>query len=236
MRVTDTKKITIKQDYNIHSSFKVLLEKNEQFKHTYANSAIMRLINGNLIQHESCRNHLLGLIQTLSNYFQKIVLLRSVFADAHPFKALATEHLKEEFCHNEELMAERNFQPPVWDPVLEAICSWFTWKMFNSTDEDKIVLIHLVLETSASIFFQSAFTIMQKYSAIEYFKVHSEADEKHEYMGKELLENLSEKQYQKLMETQFQGWEMMLAACDRIAALVTKHADKFDTQKFTVLK
>jgi len=141
-------------------------------------------------------------------------------------------------------MAERNFQPPVWDPILEATCSWFTWKMFNTTDEEKVVLVHLVLETSASIFFQTAFDIMKEHSTIEYFRIHSEADEKHEHMGKELLQNLSAKQYKKLIEIQFQGWEMIMAACDRIAVLVEEHADKsnedkqwhFGTQTLTVLK
>lgn len=92
--------------------------------------------------------------------------------------------------------------------------------MFNSCDEEKVVLVHLVLETSANIFFQAAYPIMQRYEhGKNYFREHSEADEKHQNMGDKFLQELSPPMYKRLMEIQFQGWNMLLAVCDRIAIL-----------------
>jgi hypothetical protein len=142
-----------------------------------------------------------------------------VLTDNSHFSAAALEHLKEEFCHHEELMKERNYKLSIWDPILESTCSWFTWKMFNTGDEGKVVLIHLVLESSGTIFFQTAHPIMQQFGNYDYFRVHCEADEQHEKMGRELLEGLSSTMYSRLLEIQSQGWSVMIAACNRMAAL-----------------
>lgn len=196
-----------------------LLEKNKQFVDEYRSSALMCLISSSDIEKEDFRERMLDAIQTLSNYFQKIVLLRLVLTDHHHFSTLALEHLKEEFCHHEALMTERNYRVPLWDPILESTCSWFLWRMFNTNDEEKIVLIHLVLEASANAFFQHAYPVMRQYTQGNYFKEHAGADEKHEKMGEELLKGLSLAAYQRLSEIQYQAWSVMLAACNRIAEL-----------------
>jgi len=114
-------------------------------------------------------------------------MLRSVFCENSRFLATAQKHLDEEFGHNLSLNTDRNHRPPVWDAILEATASWFTWKMFTLDQEEKTVLIHLVLETSANIFLQEAHKVMRQYGETNYFKLHAEADEKHEKMGRELL-------------------------------------------------
>lgn len=205
------------------ASLELMIEKNKHFGALYQNSDIIRFITSNDMEKEACRERLLDLIQTLSNYFQKVVLLRSVLSEHNPFSASALEHLKEEFCHNEQLMKERKCKLPAWDPIVEATCSWFTWKMFTTNDEEKIVLIHFVLETSGSIFFKTAHHIMEKYMMTEYFKIHSVADEHHEQMGIDLLKNLPSAKYEQLMTLQKQAWSIFMAASDRIAMIATTH-------------
>lgn len=199
-------------------SFEALLASNEQFVSTYKSTSLMKLITSEDMAKKECRARMLSLIQTLSNYFQKMVLLRSALSDDLRFSAAALDHLKDEFCHHEQLSAERDHEPPTWDPVLEATCSWFTWKMLTSSDEEKVVLVHLILEASGSVFFQAAHEVLQQYG-IRFFEIHSEADEEHEKMGRDLLLDLSPKHYQRLLEIQDQGWQMMITACDRIADL-----------------
>lgn len=207
-----------------NSTFELLISTNQQFANDYRSSGLLELIASEDMSNIQCRSRLLDLIQTLSNYFQRVMLLRSALADDAKFSAFALTHLKEEFCHHEQLLTERNHQPPAWDPILEATCSWFTWKMMTTNDEEKTVLIHLVFETSGSIFFQAAYQIMQQYYSTEYFKVHSAADEEHEKMGMELLKNLTPETYKRLLEIQNQGWQMMITACNRIATLAASSA------------
>lgn len=199
----------------------LLLEKNKQFIKEYQASDMLQLITSKDIENKECRERMLDSLQTFSNYFQKVVLLRNVLTDNPRFNTLALDHLKEEFCHNEALMAERNGRTPMWDPILESTCSWFAWKMLNTNDEEKIILVHLVLESSGTVFFNAACPIMQQYGHQHYFVVHSIADVHHEKMGRELLEGLSPARYERLMEVQVQGWSIMIAACNRIAALAT---------------
>jgi pyrroloquinoline quinone (PQQ) biosynthesis protein C len=202
------------------AEFEVLLKRNDEFVESYKNSPMMQLIKNSGMEKEPFRQRLLGAIQVLSDYFQKVVLLRSVLSETPAFKAAASMHLKEEFCHNEQLMKERNHQLATWDPILEATCSWFVWKMFTISEEEQTVLIHLVLEASGNVFFQAAAPVIHDYMGTEYFKIHAEADQEHEKMGLNLLQDLSKKQYEKLFAIQAQGWSMFLAISERIAALV----------------
>jgi hypothetical protein len=119
-------------------------------------------------------------------------------------------------------MIIRNNTPPTWDPILEATSSWFAWKMFTTNDEEKLVSIHMILEASANVFFTTVQKVLKKNDVIlSYFEVHSEVDEKHESMGLELLKGLTTKHYEKLLEIQSQGWSVFMAACDRIATLMS---------------
>ncbi|HVV68700.1 MAG TPA: hypothetical protein VG895_05580 [Patescibacteria group bacterium] len=167
----------------------------------------------------STRELLLDCVQVLSNYFQKVVMLRNVFCDDSQFMNITIEHLQEELGHNLLLHKDRNERPPVWDPILEATCSWFAWKMFTLNDEQKTLLIHLVLETSANIFFPIAKTALCKYRRIQYLQIH-DIDEKHEQMGKELLvKDISPEKLERLFLVQQQGWDILNATCNRILSL-----------------
>lgn len=206
---------------NTTSSFETLLVQHQTCVDAYKVSSLLQLIVSPQIADNYCRMRMLDSIQILSNFFQKVIMLRAIFTDNPRFTTTVLTHLQEEFCHHEQLMNERNHRPGIWDPILESTCSWFAWKMLNTNDEEKLVLVHMVLESAAHAFFQLANPVMQQYKKHDYFTVHSHADELHEHMGRDLLHGLSAERYQRLMELHMHGWSVMTAACDRIASLAT---------------
>jgi hypothetical protein len=204
-----------------NATLELLLEKNNEFIEIYKQSKFMQFIKDKAIHDIECRDKFLAGIQVLSNYFQKHIFLRFVFTDNKSYINHVLIHLKEEFLHNEKLMAERDNKMPLWDPILESTCSWFAWRMFNTNDEEKIVLVHIVLETGANIFFTDASSVMSQFGEHDYFKKHAEEDENHEKMGRDLLIGLNATQYRRLIEVQAQGWKILLTALNRIAELAT---------------
>lgn len=214
----------------IELNIDALFRRNNEFaEHYRINNLLMQLIKSYEMSKKDIRERLLDCIQVFSDYFQKAVMLRYIFCDNTRFLATTIEHLQEEFSHNLSLNIDRNYRAPAWDPILEATAAWFSWKMFTFDQEEKIVLIHLVLETSASIFFHEAHKVMHAYGETSYFKIHSEVDEKHEQMGRDLLTNLSNEKYQRLLEVQAQGWDMLNTICNRIAKLTETNTNIIQT-------
>lgn len=212
-------------DHNPPLNFNSLVETNKQFVKYYRQNNLMKLINNKeLMKEKSARIYLLDCIQVFSNYFQKVVALRSVFCEDIKFCNLANDHLVEEFGHNLSLLKDRNSEPPVWDPVLESTSAWFAWKMFTLNDEEKTLLIHFVLEASANIFFSAADKVMQHYQETNYFKIHSDADEAHEQMGVNILEHVDPSRLERLFLIQKQGWDVLNVTCNRIAELTLNNA------------
>jgi hypothetical protein len=199
-----------------HSLFK----KNDEYANQFKSSAFMQLVSSEKMANSELRGRLLDCVQVLSNYFQKVVMLRYVFCDDDQFKPLTTQHLDEEFGHNLLLSKDRGEKPPIWDPILESTCSWFAWKMFTFNDEQKTLLVHMVLETSANIFFSVANTTVCQHEPIQYLTVH-EIDVKHEQMGRDLIvKAISQDKLEKLFLIQQQGWGVLNAACNRMLELV----------------
>lgn len=117
----------IKQAFDLST----LLENNKIFSEDYQINHLMELIKSELMKEKSMRHRLLDCIQVFSDYFQKVVMLRYVFCDNLKFIAVAQQHLSEEYGHNITLKQDRSHRPTIWDPLLEASCAWFVWKMFT---------------------------------------------------------------------------------------------------------
>lgn len=198
-------------------NYDTLLTYNKINLEKFKQNSLMELIQSNKVNQEAIRKRLLDCLQFFSDYFQKMIMLRYVLCDNSIFFNLVSEHLKEEFGHNMSLRNDRFGRSDLWDEKLDANCSWFMWKLFTSDNEERTVLIHLVLEASANIFFKEAHKVMSKYKETNYFKMHSEADEKHEHMGLEHLQGLSPTKYERLIELQDRGWVILSGICSRIA-------------------
>lgn len=204
---------------NIASTLDNLLENNKIFVSEYTNNRLMKLIKSEAIKEKKMRTRLLDCIQVFSDYFQKVVMLRYVFCDNSKFSTVAQLHLTEEYGHNISLKQDRDHRPSVWDPILESTSSWFAWKMFTLDEEEKTVLVHLVLEASAQLFFTQVHQVMIQYQETEYFKIHFDADEQHEKMGIGLLKELTTEKYQQLQKILYQGWNILNTACNQIALI-----------------
>lgn len=205
----------------IDSTFNLdyLIDQNQEYISLFKQNLLIKLMSTDALSCKHNRDKLLSAIQTFSNYFQKTVQLRSVLTEDPEFLQVAQEHLKEEFLHNEKLLIDRGNELPCFDPVLETTSSWFAWKMFTLNDEERHLLVHLVLEASAAIFFQEADNLMQRYNETDYFSVHNELDSGHEKLGIDLLSDLPPRKYKRLLTVQMQGWAIVNVACDRIAFL-----------------
>lgn len=205
-------------DHDLYlSPFDALLERNASYIENYRNSHLMQLINSELMTSKANRDNLLDKVQVFSDYFQKVIMLRSVFCEDLRYLIVANEHLREEFGHNLSLAIDRKHRATVWDPVLDAGSSWFCWKILTLDNDERTVLIHLVLEASANIFFHAAHQVMSKFSETNYFEIHSNTDAKHEDMGKELLKNATNDRLERLLLIQKQGWDILNIVCDQIA-------------------
>lgn len=196
-----------------------LIKENKQFIEKFKKSALMQFVTGINMKNKNCRKCLLDCIQVFSDYFQKVVMLRYVLCDDKKYLGVSIEHLKEEFGHNLSLSEDRNHESAPWNPILEATAAWFTWKMFTLDNDEKAILVHLVLEASANIFFQAANTVMQTYNETDYFKIHSEVDEKHENMGVELMNALHPEKLERLRQVQTHSWDMLNTVCSQIVLI-----------------
>ena len=208
------------------NSLILLLNENKKFIDKFKHGRLMQLINSRRINEKFIRNKLLSCIQLFSDHFQKCVMLRHVLTDKENFKEVTQKHLDEEYNHNISLLADRNYTPPVWDPLLEATSAWFTWKMLLLDNVEKLLLVHWVLETSAHVFFTAAHKMMDSFKETDYFSVHAFSDKNHMMMGLDFLSDLRNEDYFHLSRIQQQGWDMLYAACDRIAQLVSISFDE----------
>lgn len=202
-----------------------LLARNKVFAATYTNSKLLSLITSKEMANKATREKLLDCIQVFSDQFQKVVMLRQIFCEDKSYFGVATQHLIEEFGHNFSLTKDRNARPTVWDPILEASASWFTWKMMTLDNDEKTILVHFVLESSACVFFEAAHKVMTQYSETDYFEIHAEADEEHEKMAIDILQNIPPSKMERLCLIQAQGWSMLNTVCDQIAKIVGEAPD-----------
>lgn len=204
---------------NTTHHLEALLKTNQTHTDAFKENPLMRLIASPAMQAAHNRVRLLDCIQVFSNYFQKTVMLRAVLNDNNRYVPIVRAHLVEEFGHDVALMHDRKDREPIWDPILEACSCWFSWQMLSLDNSEKTVLVHMVLEASAHLFFIKAHHVMRQYAETDYFKIHADVDEHHETMGLELLTGLRDVDYQRLSEIQQQGWDMLNAACRRMAEL-----------------
>ncbi len=205
---------------NLHS----IIDNNDFWLKKFSQSAMVTLLKDPIINSETSIVSLMNCIQTFSNYFQKTVMLRAALTDNLKFSISAQKHLDEEYGHHLLIASLRKNQPPQWDPILESTAAWFSWKMLTLDNIEKTLLIHLVLESSAVVFFQAAYEVLKKHDCAQYFSIHMENDPTHETMGIDFLKDLREEEYKNLLLIQNQGWEIMITASNRIAAIVKDEA------------
>ena len=200
-----------------NSDFLNLLHQNQLFSEKFAANPLFTFLKDKQNQTEKIREIFLSLFQVWSNSFQRMVLLRSALCYNVAHQEIADQHLQEEFGHNSDFISKNSFK----DPVLQAVSDWFTWKMLSLSEEEKIVLVHLVIEASATIFYENIPSFIAKSSFCDkHFAIHQKLDESHENLGNTLLERLDSQIYDRLFIIQREGWEMIGQVFERICVLL----------------
>lgn len=202
-------------------SFHGLLERNTYFKNIFSSHSLFNFLNKKANNNPTIHDSFFDLFQVWSNAFQKMVFTRSALC-AHPvFESITRHHLEEEFGHDRALQNQRKKSEVFWDPILQATVDWFPYKMFSLDEMEKLVLVHLVVEASATLFYTNLPESITKSGAyFEHFKIHSEIDTSHEQMGLEHLKNLDNRFYQRLYTVQSEGWSMLNSLFERMTQLL----------------
>ncbi len=204
--------------------FRTLIRRNAAYCEKFRESSLVSMLHHSSIKDKVKQRNLLDAIQLFSDHFQNTVMLKRAFCERSIYQKIAQQHLEEEFCHNFSLQKRRGFQPAPWDPIIDAVSAWFNWKMITLDEPGKAVVMHLVLEASAEIFFLKINKVMPSYNKDDYFNIHAECDEGHVEIGLSPLKNLSENTYYELFKIQEEAWCIMNTLCERFATLANKNS------------
>jgi hypothetical protein len=195
-----------------------LLARNEEFLARFETNPLFELVRSSLFDREEIKSRFLDCFQVWSDKYQKMVLARAVFCDDRRFLKLTYQHLAEEFGHNSDLATMRNGRPAVWDPILEGASTWFIAKLMTLSEQEKIVLVHTVVEASATTFYKYVRPALQA-KKDPHFAHHDVVDHDHQNMGLDQLQDLSAADYARLGEIQAEGWAMLETVMSRVAEL-----------------
>ena len=192
-----------------------LILDNEKYKERFKKNKLFKI----KLNSDTQKDKFLDYFQIWSNEFQKMVLARVVFSEQKEFTKLAWEHLMGEFGHNVELSKDRENASEVYDPIFDALSSWFMLKMMTLGDKERAVLVHMVIESCATIFYEKLGSIFLNYQKVgKHFKTHTHLDHEHEQMGIDLLkqQNVNDPT---LLAIQKKSWDMVEALFTRLAEI-----------------
>lgn len=206
-----------------------LFKRNEGFMERFDKHRLFALVRKGLLKRPEARRRFLDCFQVWSNHFQKMVLMRVTTLQDQRFEDLAWEHLTEELGHNRDLAKSRGDLQAVFDPVLEAASSWFPSIMSSISDEEKVVLVHLVVEASATFFYKHIQPAISSTGTEAHFDGHKVDDVRHVEMGYEFLRKHSFDDARRLFDIQEKGWAMLGVVMGRIADLVVHFPGANDT-------
>lgn len=161
-------------------------------------------------------------LQVMSNSFQRLMFARMALYHDKRFKTMFLEHLLEELGHDTDLEKERNNKPLPFDPVLEASTSWFYAKNFQLDDSQRVVMIQMVLEKGAHIFYEHFTEVLGRENSSAHISLHSHADEDHDSLGVELLEDESPRKLRDMHELLSESWSMLELYLGRMSEIILK--------------
>jgi hypothetical protein len=91
----------------------------------------------------------------------------------------------------------------------------------TSSDEERLVLVHLVVEASATVFYQQTARLFATSKAEAHFDLHGRTtDNRHVELGADLLRKIPIADHGRLIEIQQRGWDTLGAVFGRIADLL----------------
>jgi hypothetical protein len=195
-----------------------LKENHEHFLMQFRKSPIFKTLHA-IAPDRKKKNVFLDYLQTLSNHFQGMVLLKPVLCEDAFYQKKFLKHLIEEFRHNEMLRDSRELFQERFDPVFDSLCVWFNYKMLTLDNFEKIFIVDFIIEASAAEFYGTVYPIFNDMN-IKHFQLHAEADQEHGECDWTTLENLSGVNLERLLEIQQQAWGIVEAQYTRLTQLV----------------
>lgn len=170
---------------------------------------------------QKLRERFFSALYTFSCSFQRMVLARQALATDDALRREYAGHLAEELGHDELLRTGFGVEEPAYDAVLDAASNWFVAQMYGRAEDEKIVIVHMVVEASGHVFGEATKSIFHPELGLRdgsYFEVHAEADDDHAALGQDYLARLPEARLRELRIICEKAWDQMDLVHDRIAA------------------
>ena len=159
-------------------------------------------------------------LQVMSDSFQRLMFSRMALSKNETYRKVFLEHFLDELGHDSDLRDERQTETKLWDPVLEASTFWFFGKNFLIDDPERIVMIQMVLEKGASLFYGHFSKILKDAFKSDHIEKHCDMDEGHDSLGVELLEKESDMKLESLEILLKESWSMLDLYLARTAEIV----------------
>ena len=169
------------------------------------------------IQTKADKEVLLDCLQVISDHFQRLMFLRVGLCEDSKFEKVFMEHFLEELGHNKSLSKERK-REKLWDPILESSCSWFVNKNYLLDNSERIILVQMVLEKCAHLFYTHFNEQLSEKS--HHIELHMDADEGHDMMGVSLLKEEPNYKFKNYLKLQQESWSIMNLFISRIGEII----------------
>ncbi len=203
-----------------NSSLEQIMEQNLEHAARFAENRIFELLADGQLDDLATRNRFFAALRSWSDHFQHLMHARFAFTSDPRFAPVFLAHLVDELGHNEDLAEQ-----PLWDPMLDALGSWFTQQSLILDNIEITAMVHLVLERAATVFYPRFAAAFGEPADRRHFEKHlDEVDCEHERMGVELLEGLRAAEYLRIEVVMKRSWGVMNALLARIAELAVDEA------------
>lgn len=216
----DENRARVAFDGGLDSPIAALDRLNDELLRKHTRNALFQLFeSGRLQREQALRGRFVAALYVWSSYFQRMIHARQAVCADPTLSDEYGKHFEEEFGHDRLLRDRYKISERVYDPALEAASNWFVAQMHQLDEAQKIVVVHLVVESSGHAFGLATAAIFGKTAkAGDYFDVHAEADDDHRNIGREYLKNLPASALPQLMNVCRQAWDQMDLVHERIAA------------------
>ncbi|MEH2920527.1 cupin domain-containing protein [Samsonia erythrinae] len=193
---------------------------NDELLARHQKNTLFQLFESGRLQREPelCRRFVTALY-VWSRYFQRMVLARQAMCIDKALLEEYTRHFNEEVGHDALLRDRYNITEEAYDPILEAAGNWFVSQMYQLDEAEKIVVVHLVVESSGHVFGLATSPIFHPQAQEgDYFELHAEADDDHRSIGVSYLNSLPVAKINSLKAICRQAWDQMDLVHERLAA------------------
>ncbi|NQZ02654.1 MAG: cupin domain-containing protein [Bdellovibrionales bacterium] len=199
-----------------------LVSSNLEYAKEFKGNPIFQFQSRDFLACPEKKQALLDCLQVMSDHFQRLMFARMAYCSRSEYRAVFLEHFLEELGHNTDLEAERGNSGARWNPILEASASWFLQKNQLLDDPSRVVMIQMVLEKGASLFYSHFAEVLSDGMQSEYILKHCDADEGHDSLGVDLLQGESDASHQRYQELLKESWSMLNLFLSEAARVVSR--------------